>query len=115
MVGGGRCAVCDTWFQTETGGHMIVNLPAAWTEKPGSGGCLVDFYWFGLLVWGVWEGGGEAGWACRAWERRRGGPRQLLKTRCSRRAPPRPAATLPFFGVQPCICDDKGKELKGEA
>ncbi|PRW33545.1 acetyl-coenzyme A chloroplastic glyoxysomal isoform X1 isoform B [Chlorella sorokiniana] len=60
VVGSGKCCVCDTWFQTETGGHMIVNLPSAWTEKPGS-------------------------------------------------------ASLPFFGVQPCLCDDKGHELPGVA
>lgn len=59
MVGGGKCAVVDTWFQTETGGHMIVNLPGAWTEKPG-------------------------------------------------------AASFPFFGVQPVVVDDKGRELQGE-
>ncbi len=32
----GACPIVDTWWQTETGGHMIVNLPAAWHEKPGS-------------------------------------------------------------------------------
>jgi len=36
VVGEGRCAVVDTWWQTETGGHMIVNVPGAWPEKPGS-------------------------------------------------------------------------------
>ncbi len=36
VVGDKQCCISDTWFQTETGGHMITNLPAAWEEKPGS-------------------------------------------------------------------------------
>lgn len=36
VVGGGKCPVVDTWWQTETGGHMILPLPGAWPEKPGS-------------------------------------------------------------------------------
>nr|AMT98406.1 acetyl-CoA synthetase [Dunaliella tertiolecta] len=59
LVGNGRCPVVDTWWQTETGGHMILPLPRAWPAKPGS-------------------------------------------------------ATLPFFGVEPVILDDKGVELQGE-
>ncbi len=35
-VGGGRCPVVDTWWQTETGGIMISPLPGATTTKPGS-------------------------------------------------------------------------------
>ena len=35
-VGGGRCPVVDTWWQTETGGHMISPLPGATPTKPGS-------------------------------------------------------------------------------
>jgi acetyl-CoA synthetase len=35
-VGGGRCPVIDTWWQTETGGHMIAPLPGATDLKPGS-------------------------------------------------------------------------------
>ena len=58
VVGSGRCPITDTWWQTETGGHMIMNLPGAWTAKPGS-------------------------------------------------------ATLPFFGVEPAILNDKGEELEG--
>lgn len=57
VVGEGRCPIVDTWWQTETGAHMITPLPGAWEEKPGS-------------------------------------------------------ATLPFFGVQPVIVDDKGNELQ---
>jgi len=36
VVGEGRCAVVDTWWQTETGGIMISPLPGATTAKPGS-------------------------------------------------------------------------------
>jgi acetyl-CoA synthetase len=36
MVGGGRCPIVDTWWQTETGGHMITPLPGATPTKPGS-------------------------------------------------------------------------------
>ena len=35
-VGGGRCPIVDTWWQTETGGHMITPLPGATATKPGS-------------------------------------------------------------------------------
>ncbi len=57
-VGGGRCPIVDTWWQTETGGILITPLPGAVDIKPGS-------------------------------------------------------ATVPFFGVEPCIVDDEGKELEG--
>jgi acetyl-CoA synthetase len=35
-IGGGRCPIVDTWWQTETGGMMISPLPGATTTKPGS-------------------------------------------------------------------------------
>jgi len=35
-VGGSRCPVMDTWWQTETGGHMITPLPGVTPLKPGS-------------------------------------------------------------------------------
>ena len=53
VIGGGRCPIVDTWWQTETGGIMISPLPGAIPTKPGS-------------------------------------------------------ATLPFFGVQPEVVDEKG-------
>ena len=56
----GDVPVVDTWFQTETGGHMITPLPGAVDTKPGS-------------------------------------------------------ATLPFFGVQPALVDNEGRELEGVA
>ncbi|MDH3607634.1 MAG: acetate--CoA ligase [Gammaproteobacteria bacterium] len=59
VVGDGRCPIVDTWWQTETGGHMITPLPGATNLKPGS-------------------------------------------------------ASKPFFGIQPAIVDENGKELEGE-
>ncbi|MEM9284200.1 MAG: acetate--CoA ligase, partial [Verrucomicrobiota bacterium] len=35
-IGGGRCPIVDTWWQTETGGIMISPLPGATTIKPGT-------------------------------------------------------------------------------
>jgi acetyl-CoA synthetase len=55
-IGGGRCPIVDTWWQTETGSIMLSTLPGVHATKPGSCG-------------------------------------------------------LPFFGVQPAIVSDKGKEL----
>jgi len=54
-IGGGRCPVVDTWWQTETGSIMISPMPGATPLKPGT-------------------------------------------------------ATLPFFGVEAAILDDKGNE-----
>jgi len=59
VVGGSRCSVVDTWWQTETGGILISPLAGLTPPKPGS-------------------------------------------------------ATLPFFGVEPIVVDDDGKELAGE-
>ena len=36
VVGDGRCAIVDTWWQTETGGILITPLPGATDLKPGS-------------------------------------------------------------------------------
>ncbi|MFN5455683.1 AMP-binding enzyme, partial [Bradyrhizobium sp.] len=36
VVGGGRCPIVDTWWQTETGGILITPLPGATKLKPGS-------------------------------------------------------------------------------
>jgi acetyl-CoA synthetase len=59
-IGGGRCPIVDTWWQTETGGILITPLPGATPTKPGSVG-------------------------------------------------------LPFFGVEPVILDESGRELEGPA
>jgi acetyl-CoA synthetase len=55
-IGGSRCPIVDTWWQTETGSIMITPLPGAIPTKPGS-------------------------------------------------------ATLPFFGVDPAVVDEKGHEV----
>ena len=55
-IGGGRCPIVDTWWQTETGAIMISPLPGATPTKPGS-------------------------------------------------------ATLPFFGVDPAVVDQGGREV----
>ena len=57
-VGDTRCPIVDTWWQTETGAHMLTPLPGATPLKPGS-------------------------------------------------------ATFPFFGVEPVLLDDEGKEIEG--
>ena len=36
VVGQGRCPIVDTWWQTETGGHLLTPLPGAIPTKPGS-------------------------------------------------------------------------------
>ena len=58
VVGDSRCPIVDTWWQTETGAHMLTPLPGATPLKPGS-------------------------------------------------------ATVPFFGVEPVLLDDEGKEIEG--
>jgi acetyl-CoA synthetase len=35
-IGNGKLPITDTWWQTETGGHMIMPLPNAYPQKPGS-------------------------------------------------------------------------------
>ncbi len=44
LVGGGRCPIVDTWWQTETGGILITPLPGATPLKPGS----ATFPFFGV-------------------------------------------------------------------
>ena len=71
VVGEGRCAIVDTWWQTETGGILITPLPGATPTKPGSATlpffgiepALVDDE--GELI----EGNGVAGNLCmlRSW------------------------------------------------
>ncbi|WP_348765928.1 acetate--CoA ligase [uncultured Salinisphaera sp.] len=36
MIGKQRCPIVDTWWQTETGGHMITPIPSSTPTKPGS-------------------------------------------------------------------------------
>lgn len=44
IVGEGRCPIVDTWWQTETGGHLITPLPGVTSTKPGS----ASFPFFGV-------------------------------------------------------------------
>ena len=59
-IGGGRCPIVDTWWQTETGSILITPLPGAIPTKPGS-------------------------------------------------------ATLPFFGVDAAVVDERGEEVGANA
>ncbi len=64
-VGGGRCAIVDTWWQTETGGHVISPLPGATPTIPGCATFAVP----GMMVEVLDENGhptppGETGLLC---------------------------------------------------
>lgn len=48
VIGKGRCAVVDTYWQTETGGHVITNLPGVTPMKPGS--CTLPCYGIEVVV-----------------------------------------------------------------
>jgi acetyl-CoA synthetase len=55
VVGESRCPIVDTWWQTETGGHMITPLPGATDLKPGS----AAFPFFGVELALLDEQGNE--------------------------------------------------------
>ena len=55
VVGDGRCPIVDTWWQTETGAHMITPLPGATALKPGS----ATFPFFGVDLALLNEDGSE--------------------------------------------------------
>lgn len=57
-VGGGRCPIVDTFWQTETGGHMITPMPGATPLVPGS--CTLPFP--GIQAAVVDETGNEVPW-----------------------------------------------------
>ncbi len=42
IIGHEKCPIVDTWWQTETAGHMITPLPAVTSTKPGS--CTLPFF-----------------------------------------------------------------------
>ncbi len=48
VIGGGRCPIVDTWWQTETGSIMATTLPGACYSKPGS--CGLPFFGVDLAV-----------------------------------------------------------------
>ena len=58
QVGGGRCPIVDTFWQTETGGHMITPLPGVTPMVPGS--CTLPFP--GIQAAVVDETGSEVEW-----------------------------------------------------
>lgn len=41
-VGQGRCSIVDTYWQTETGGHLATNIPGVMPQKPGS--CALPYF-----------------------------------------------------------------------
>jgi len=55
VVGDSRCPIVDTWWQTETGAHMITPLPGAHAMKPGS----ASFPFFGVNLALLNEDGSE--------------------------------------------------------
>jgi acetyl-CoA synthetase len=57
VIGGDRCPIVDTWWQTETGAVMMSPLPGAIATKPGS--CTVPF--FGIAPKVLRDDGTEAG------------------------------------------------------
>ena len=59
-VGEERCSVADTFWQTETGGHMITGLPGATKMKPGS----ASLPFFGIVPAIVDEDGNELTGEC---------------------------------------------------
>ena len=56
-IGGTNCPIVDTWWQTETGGHMLTPLPGATPTTPGS--CTKPF--FGIDAAVVNDDGSEVG------------------------------------------------------
>jgi acetyl-CoA synthetase len=54
-VGRSKCTIVDTYWQTETGGHMLTNIPGVTPMKPGS--CTMPFYGVVsvLLFCRLWE------------------------------------------------------------
>jgi len=56
VIGNGKCPILDTWWQTETGGHVITPLPGAGPFKPGS----ASMPFFGIVPAIFREDGTEA-------------------------------------------------------
>ena len=48
QVGNRKCTVVDTYWQTETGGHIVTNIPGVTPMKPGS--CTLPLYGVDLVV-----------------------------------------------------------------
>jgi acetyl-CoA synthetase len=56
VIGGSRCPIVDTWWQTETGSIMLTTLPGACASKPGSTGLPM----FGVEIDVVTDAGASA-------------------------------------------------------
>lgn len=56
-IGRQKCPIVDTWWQTETGGHLIATIPGASFQKPGSAGLP----FFGVVPKVVDDNGNEVG------------------------------------------------------
>jgi len=54
VIGKGECTIVDTYWQTETGGHVITNIPGITPMKPGS--CTLPFYGIDVVVLDVKTG-----------------------------------------------------------
>lgn len=64
VVGGSRCPIADTWWQTETGGHVLTTLPVRGMKmKPGSAG----FPFFGCVPAILNEAGEEMDGPCEGY------------------------------------------------
>lgn len=57
VIGRQRCPIVDTWWQTETGGHLIATIPGCSFQKPGSAGLP----FFGVAPKVVDDNGNEVG------------------------------------------------------
>lgn len=84
MIGKKKCSIVDTFWQTETGGHVITPLPGATLMKPGSAvsGIEIESFHFFLNVFFT---------------------NLTISTQ-----------TFPFFGVKPLLLDENGAEVVGE-
>ena len=88
VVGGGRCDVVDTWWQTETGGILITPLPGVTPMKPGS--ATLPFF-----------GVSPCSWTSRAGAGRRRRRRQPLPRADVARARPAPSTATTSASTRP--------------
>ena len=59
VVGDSRCSVADTYWQTETGGHIMTPLPGVTPVKPGS--CCLPFLGVAPLIVDAQSGAAQEG------------------------------------------------------
>ena len=105
VVGGGRCAVVDTFWQTETGGHVITPLPGCTPTKAGSARTPDEI--------------ASAPAATAAHEPPPAPPPTPLTLASIATFAPEPRhpaqATLPFFGVDVVLKDKEGRDVEGNS